>query len=105
MNESVSKKDSEIETLNESIRVLNQTIETNSKDAEREKRKLIESIEELKADSKIKNGEYTKKLSKANNLVEQYKKIATEAVDKYISSQALRIGVKPEEIKISCKST
>jgi hypothetical protein len=60
---------------------------------------LTENIEELKKDSAIKHSEYTKKLSKANQLVERYKKMANDSVIRYIDSQAIRLGVTSNEIK------
>ena len=43
--------------------------------------------------------EYSQKLSNNNKLVEKYKKVASTAVDKYISSQASKIGCSVNEIK------
>jgi hypothetical protein len=60
---------------------------------------LTESLETLKKDSQIKADQYTKKLDNANKLVEKYKTIANTAVDKYIESEALKLGIKKEEIK------
>ena len=63
------------------------------------KETLTENIEELKKDSAIKHSEYTKKLTKANQLVERYKKIANDSVSRYIESQANRLGISKNEIK------
>ena len=60
---------------------------------------LNESIEELKKNSAIKAKEYSNKLSKANSIVEHYKKIASVAVNKYIESKAQSLGVNPSDIK------
>jgi hypothetical protein len=38
-------------------------------------------------------------LSKANELVEKYKGVATKAVNKYIELQAVKIGISPDKIK------
>jgi Zn-dependent oligopeptidase len=81
-----------VDSLNESIRTINAQ---NNK----AKETLTENIEELKKDSAIKHSEYTKKLTKANQLVERYKKVANKAVVKYIDSQAIRLGVTSNEIK------
>ena len=47
----------------------------------------------------LKNKEYSQRLSKANTLVEKYKSIANKAVDRYIESKALMLGVSKQEIK------
>jgi hypothetical protein len=62
-------------------------------------RALKESAEDAKKDSAIKISECEKKVSRANSLVEKYRTVAKAAVDKYIESQAIRIGVKPVEIR------
>jgi hypothetical protein len=61
--------------------------------------KLTEELETLKKDSELKANHYSQKLSNANKLVEKYKLIANKAIDKYIESEALKLGVKKEEIK------
>ena len=60
---------------------------------------LTENLSELEKDTKIKNSEYSSKLEKANKLVEKYKKIANKAVERYIESQALKLGITSNEIK------
>lgn len=60
---------------------------------------LTESVEDLKKDSALKNSNLSMKLSRATELAEKYKKVAGVAVDKYISTQALRLGVTAQEIK------
>ena len=60
---------------------------------------LNQTIEELKKDSSIKNSEYRAKIMSANKLTEKYQKIAKVAVDKYIASQAVKVGVSVNEIK------
>ena len=63
------------------------------------KDKTSMEIEELKKDSAIKNKEYQAKLSKANSLIESYKKIVSDTLNSYIDSQAHLLGVSPKEIK------
>ena len=59
----------------------------------------VSSKEEIKKDATIKRTEYTSKISKLTEQVEKYKKVATIAVDKYISTQAKYLGVNSEDIK------
>ena len=73
----------------------------NNKIAKRDEqiKTLTENLSELEKDTKIKNSEYSSKLEKANKLVEKYKKIANKAVERYIESQALKLGITSNEIK------
>ena len=59
---------------------------------------LTEQLSSAKKDLEIKKTEYAKKLSASNKLVEKYKTIAEGAVNRYIESQALRLGVSLNEI-------
>lgn len=99
LNESINSKDERITSLEKQVHSLNESIKTINAQNNKAKETLTENIEELKKDSAIKHSEYTKKLTKANQLVERYKKVANEAVSKYISSQANRLGVSTSEIK------
>lgn len=60
---------------------------------------LNESVASLKKDSDMKRVEFSDKLKESKSLVEKYKGIAKKAVNKYISSQAIRLGVTSNEIK------
>lgn len=72
----------------------------NLKTQSSEKEKILnENIADLKNTIEIKNKEYSQKLEKSNTLVEKYKRIANKAVDKYIDSKALMLGVTVNEIK------
>ena len=99
LRESVKQRDDRIVDLNESIQSLKEALSEAKENSEKEKQQLMESIEEMKKDSQIQFSEYSKKLTKANKLVEKYKTVAKASVEKYISSQALRLGVSPNEIK------
>lgn len=66
---------------------------------EKEKSKLQEGLLEAKNDAKIIKTQANAKLTSAQQLVEKYKNVAKLAVDKYINSQAVALGIKPEEIK------
>lgn len=99
LDESVKLREHEVSALKSNIVALNKQIASISKEKNDEVAKLTESIETLKKDSKIKTEQYSSKLENANKLVEKYKKVANTAVDKYIESEAIKLGVKKEEIK------
>ena len=99
LNESIEMKDKKIASLETQVHNLNESIKTINAQNEKAKETLIENIEDLKKDSAIKHSEYSKKLTRANQLVERYKKMTNEAVSRYISSQATRLGVSASEIK------
>lgn len=61
--------------------------------------KLTENLTEAKKDNELAEKQYSQKISNSNKLVEKYKKMANSAVNRYIESQALKLGVKKEEIK------
>ena len=52
----------------------------------------------MRKDNSIKFASYQSKLQKSNALTERYKSIAKMAVDKYISSKAVMLGVDVEQI-------
>lgn len=66
---------------------------------EAEKSKLIESLAQKEKDLKLSKDECEQKLQKSAALTEKYKKVATKAIDKYIESQAVRIGTSLNEVK------
>lgn len=98
LNESLTQKDTKIKELSQQNRVLKESLKTANAEAESQKVSLTEQIENLKTNSAIKNKEFTTKIAKANKLTEQYRQVAKVAVNKYIESKALMIGVSPEEI-------
>ena len=120
LNSNLSAKDKKISRLQESTRMssdrrrdlienmnskdklidkLNETISSQNKHFENEKAQLTETIAELNKDLSLTKSDCSKKISNANAIIEKYKKIATSAVDKYISSKAQMIGVSSAEIK------
>jgi hypothetical protein len=99
LTESLAKKDQTIKTLQEQVSTLTESHKKNCDKLEAEKKQLIESLADSKKDNQILKSQSTAKLTQAQQLVEKYQSIAKTAVDKYISSQARRLGVKPEDIK------
>ena len=95
LQEGLSSRDAEITKLRDGAK---KSLEEN-KELRAKVETLTESVEELKKDSSIKNSNISLKLTQANALVEKYKKVANAAVDKYIRSQALRLGVNAEDIR------
>lgn len=99
LNESIDAKANKINDLvsrNTSLKEELESIKSKSKD---ELASLTEELNSLKADSKVKNSQYAKKLATANSLVEKYRKTAETAVNHYIESKAKQLGVKAVEIK------
>ena len=99
LNESIISREHEVDALKGNIVNLNKQIAAMSKENSDATSKLTEELETLKKDSELKANHYSQKLSNANKLVEKYKLIANKAIDKYIESEALKLGVKKEEIK------
>lgn len=60
---------------------------------------LEKELNKTKQDNEKLKEEYASKLSNSNALIEKYKKAATSAAERYIDSQAVRIGVSSREIK------
>lgn len=89
--ESVSSSKQKIRELQEQLKVANES-SSGKIDS------LNEQLSTAKKDLEIKKTEYSKKLGASNKLVEKYKNIAAGAVDRYIQSQALRLGVSQNEI-------
>lgn len=89
--ESVSSSKHKIRELQEQLKVANEN-SSGKIDS------LNEQLSTAKKDLEIKKTEYSKKLGASNKLVEKYKNIAAGAVDRYIQSQALRLGVSQNEI-------
>lgn len=69
------------------------------KSAEQEIAQLRGEVAELKNESLAKHKEYQKKLSSANTLLEKYKRITKDTVNRYIDSKASIIGVSGNDIR------
>lgn len=88
LTEDMNDKKNTISKLNEELRVSSDKIKS-----------LSEEVEDLKKDLQLNRSSYSKKLKKSNQLVENYKKITTNVVNRYIDSQALKLGISSNEIK------
>lgn len=107
LSEAVRKEKAEKKAINESlesekdhkIQKLTEKLTLERRESEKTQKSLTEQIEDLKKNSAIKAKEYSEKTQKSNKLVEHYKKIAQEAVSRYIDSKALTLGISATEIK------
>ena len=88
LTEDVNDKKNLIESLNEKLNTSSREIET-----------LKEQIADLSKDLQLNKSSYSKKLEKSNQLVENYKKITSNVINRYIDSQALKLGISSNEIK------
>lgn len=88
LTEDVNDKKSLIESLNEKLKVSSNEVEA-----------LREQIADLTKDLQLNKNSYSRKLEKSNQLVENYKKITSNVVNRYIDSQALKLGISSNEIK------
>ncbi len=99
LRESLVSRDNEVASLQNQVSTLNESLKTTTADNKRKVESLTREIADLKADSQIKNSQYSKKLAQCNELVENYKGIATEALNRYIQNKAANLGITAEEIK------
>lgn len=99
LRESLSKKGKEVMSLQEKLSSLEESHTSEKEKLQAQIEQLQEQLVEVKKQSTIRCKEYSDKLDKANGLVENYKRIAKTSVDKYIQSQAFKLGVTANEIK------
>lgn len=88
LNETLAKKDTKIRELRESVSTYQKQVK--------------ELNEKLLQESEISNkklDEMVKKVNKSNQLVESYKELANDIVEKYIETKATMLGVSKNEIK------
>ena len=99
LKESLSSKSNEVSLLKSRVTELQENLSTVKQQSATQLESLTRELEDLKADSQIKNSQYATKLSKSNELVESYRNIAKTAVDRYIQSKAVNLGISESEIK------
>lgn len=99
LNESVDAKNTQIKKLQESIKNQKSSFDKELADMKKQNEKLNESLQDAKKDSKLIKSEANAKITKCNQLIEKYKNIAKTAVDKYIESKAITLGISNTEIK------
>ena len=98
LNESVDAKNTQINKLQESIKTQRANFDREIAGMKKQNEKLSESLQDAKKDSQIIKSEANAKITKCNQLVEKYKNIAKTAVDKYIESKAITLGIAKSEI-------
>jgi predicted nucleic acid-binding Zn-ribbon protein len=106
LDESLNSKSAEVKNLTEAYKTLKEESQKKLQEAiattdalKSENKKLVEELQETRKDSQILKSQSNAKLEKAQQLVEKYKAVAKTAVDKYIVSQATKIGVSVNDIK------
>lgn len=99
LSESLKGKTQEINKLKNTVHSLNEKIELINNENVVKQDALNESISNLKRDAALAKEEYRTKLTKTNGLIEKYKRIANTSVNKYIESQAIRLGLNPITIR------
>lgn len=98
LTESLSAKNRELIEANSQIRSLTEKLNQIKKSNLEERHQLEENLADMKKNLTIKTTEYSTKLSNSNKLIEQYRNTAKTAVNKYIESKAIMIGVNKDEI-------
>ena len=101
VNETKNSLKESINKNNNRFQMLSEKYSKELKEKDDQLKSLNENLADLDKDFKLKQSEYNNKLESANKLVEKYKKIANRAIDKYIDSQAVKLGVTSNEIKIN----
>lgn len=99
LKENLSAKETELNKATQRVKVLTEKLNAQNVKFEEERKTLTENYETLKKDYTLKQSEYTNKLSNANKLVEQYKSTAQKAVNKYIESKAVALGIDAQEVR------
>ena len=99
LSEAIQNKDNTISNLNESVSKLENKINSITTMSNKRIETLNNNIAELKKDVDLKESNYNKKLESANRLVEKYKDLTKQVVNRYIESQANMLGISPNEIK------
>lgn len=94
LNETLGKKDSLIKSLDEQLGKYKDKL--NSKQADIEQ--LKEQYETGQKDLEQLKTQYAKKIEQQNQIIEKYQRVAKNSVKRYIESQAVRLGVKSDEI-------
>ena len=98
LKENLLNKEDQLKQANVRLKNLSETLKKNNEEFTKEKETLKENYENLKKDYTIKKNEYSLKLSESNKLIEKYKSTAQKAVNKYIESKALILGIDKNDV-------
>ena len=88
-----------VNTLNENLSIVNNQYSQLLENSKTSNQKLQESIQTKEKDFQMKTNELKGKLEKQKKLTEKYHSIAIKAVDKYMESKAIALGISVNEIK------
>lgn len=99
LKENLTNKETQLTRATKKVEFLTEELKNVRSNFEHEKKSLTESYETLKKDYSLKQSEYSTKISNANKLVEQYRNTAKKAVDKYIESKSIVLGIDSREVK------
>jgi DNA repair exonuclease SbcCD ATPase subunit len=99
LKENLSNKEIQLNKATKKVEYLTEELKKANTNFEQQRKTLIENYESLKKDYSIKQAEYSTKLSNSNKLVEQYRNTAKTAVNKYIESKAISLGIDAREVK------
>ena len=99
LKENLTNKETQLTRATKKVEFLTEELKNVRSNFEHEKKSLTESYETLKKDYSLKQSEYSTKISNANKLVEQYRNTAKKAVDKYIESKSVVLGIDSREVK------
>ena len=105
LNESLNNGKSELAKKDNEIKRLTESLETVSSQAAAESKQLNEQLSELRKNAQIKTNEFNGKIIKANRIVEHYKKVAEESLNRYIESKANMLGVSVSQITNKLEET
>lgn len=94
LNEAIDKKNSKIRSLNEQISEYKDQLSSKEDDI----KQLKEQYETGQKDLEQVRENYSKKLEQQNQIIEKYRRVAKNSVKRYVESQAIRLGVKSDEI-------
>ena len=99
LKENLEDKERLIESLKEQIQSKDREMSVFTRKYEDKIERLNEELSETKKDSDMLYKDYLGKLDKQTALVEKYKKIAKVSVNRYMESQANKLGVSVNEIR------
>ena len=99
LTESLKVKDDTIKDLTKKIEDLNESMNKKENEHKCKVEHLTEELATLKQDSQVRHSNYSKKLNQCNTLVEKYKNVASEALNRYIECKASHLGISSTEIK------
>lgn len=96
--EQLGERESAIKRLNEQVEKLGRDAEGAQHEYNEKLTSLTESLAGTKRDSQVTTKRLNEKLEESARLVEQYKNDAKKAMNRYIESQAVKLGVSSSDI-------